>query len=67
MSLEPLMPIFSTEQDLQVLWRHVLAGSSRPRDLASAMHLPVRSVDNLQKHLRRRWHVFEKQRLTKKC
>jgi hypothetical protein len=58
--------ILSAEPDLHVLWQHVLAGSSRPRELASAMHLPVRRVENLQKRLRRRWQVFEKACLVKK-
>jgi hypothetical protein len=57
---EGFTQILSAESDLQILWRHVLAGSSRPRDLASAMHLPVRRVENLQKRLRRRWDLFEK-------
>jgi hypothetical protein len=57
--------ILSAEPDLQVLWHHVLAGSSRPRDLALAMHLPVRRVENLQKRLRRRWQLFEKARSVK--
>ena len=64
-STERFTRLLSAEPDLLVLWRHVLAGSSRPRDVASVMHLPVRRVENLQKRLRRRWDLFEKARSVK--